>query len=155
MDADKAKALAKQHGPTVAIAAVAVVAAKLGSPAPAPPQPPSSMQLTAERVAVGDPALPQRPAPAHPRAADGVETRLVSCGGRGARVVGDGAHATDNIGTVTLGAEPKGACTVLFEKSWTKAPHCSVNGGHLAKSLLSEIVVDDIDGVMFAYRCEP
>lgn len=156
MDTDQAKAIAKQHGPTAAIAAVAIVAIKLTTGAPTqPPQPPSATDLAARRTLAGDPALPSQPGPAHARRGDGIETRLVSCGGLGAWIDGDGQHATDDIGTVTLGMEPRGTCTVIFENASSSPRHCAINGGRLAKSLATEIVVDQIDGTTFAYRCEP
>jgi len=152
---EKTKALAKQHGPTVAIVAVGVVAAKLmltpSSPSP-PPQLPTPEQLVVHRVMTGNPPLPARfstAATARPSHHEGVETRVVSCGGRGAKADGD-----DSVGTVTIGTDGGSTCTVLFENQKSSPPSCVVNGGHLAKTLTTEFVIDQIDGKTATYRCQ-
>lgn len=128
----------KKHGPTAGVAVVAaIVAANLS--VPDSPEMPKLPELPAELAH----------AEQHPRRGGISETRLVSCGAStDAAVTGD-----DLVGLVTLGAGAGQACTLLFSQRWEKPPMCLVEGGIVADTTTTDLIVNSITGAAFAYRC--
>jgi len=140
MNTDQAKALAKAHGPAAGVAAVVATIAVLATR-------PDDVKIapTVSETAIAVDAK-VKTAPSH-RSHEGQETRLVSCG-KAPRVTGD-----DSAGTITLGDDAEGRCTLLFAAPLEKSVTCAVTPGRAAKLTATDLVLEAINGPTVTYRC--
>jgi hypothetical protein len=119
-------------------AAVAIVIARLIAPDSGSPT------LTATQSAAVGPTVPEQQGGANA----GVVTRLVSCGDSNQASV----SGNDRAGSIVLGPGAAGACTLLFERAWTRQPVCVVTGGTIQALTLTDLVVNGADGAV-TYKC--
>lgn len=133
MNAEDVKKTALKHAPAVGIAVVVAAAAHALSSSPTAP----SIAPIADVKATPPGPLAHESTP--------IATRLVSCGGDGV------LNGDDKLGTVTTRVK---TCTVLFADRLIRHV-CTTAGGTIDKLTKSDLVVTNVVGGQFTYRCTP